>query len=205
VVVDPNGTAVVAWYEYGEAGEGQSLEVDTRQGESWHGPERISHEAGVQGYEHPALTTDGHGNFIAIWAATNDQYTVFSVVADEMHDGVWQGDQTLMSGDEQLGEANIAENATGEATALWMNYGLKNLDTATLRGGQWNVRVIESGSEDNQCHLPQPQVGVDAAGDSTAAWLNTAGDVLPIRFPTAAHGRGSTSSPISLKAPSHRR
>ena len=183
VVVDASGTAVVAWYEYGEAGEGQWLEVDTRQGASWHGPERISQEAGVQGYEHPALATDGHGGFIAIWAEVNDQYTNYSIVADEMREGVWQGDQTLMSGDEQLGEANIAENAAGEATALWMNYGLENLDTATLRGGQWNVQVIESGSEDNQCHLPQPQVGIDAVGDSTAAWLNTAGDVFTDTLP----------------------
>jgi hypothetical protein len=190
VDLDAGGDGVVAWYEYSEGGGEQWLEVDVRQGTSWRGPERISQEAGVRGYEHPALATDGHGGFIAIWAEANDLDTVFSITADELREGVWQGDQTLMSGSESLGPPNIAENAAGEATALWMNYQLRDLDTASLRGGQWNVQLVEGGTTENECYIPQPQVGIDAAGDSTAAWVNNSDNVLSGTLPSGGAWTG---------------
>ena len=190
VDVDAGGNAVVAWYEHPEEGDEQWLQVDVRQGASWRGSERISQEAGVRGYEHPALATDGHGGFIAIWAEASGLDTVYSITADELRGGVWQGDQTLMSGSELLGPPNIAENAAGEATALWMNYQLRDLDTASLRGGQWNVQLIEGGTTENECYIPQPQVGIDAAGDSTAAWVNNSDNILSDTLPTGGAWTG---------------
>ncbi len=190
VVAGASGSAIVAWYEYPEGIDEQWLEAATRQGSSWHATERISQQAGIWGYEHPALATDGHGGFVAVWGQYDWEGSVYSIVAAEQREGVWQGNDTLMTGHESLGEPNVAENAAGEATALWVDYELEQSTSASLRGGQWTLKLLEGGTADNQCFPPQPQVGIDAAGSSTAAWVDTAGNIFTAELPAGGMWAG---------------
>ncbi len=195
VAVNASDAAAAVWYVYDEAGGEEWIEAASGQGSSWSAPVRLSTPGtGVQRYGHVDVAADGHGGFVTVWVQYDELSGLYSLMAEELREGAWQGAQTIASSHERLEDPSVAENAAGEATALWLNYELREIFSASLRGGQWTPQLIEGSTESTFCGLPQPQAGVDAAGVSTATWVNAGGDVFTDTLPNG----GVWTGPLRL-------
>jgi hypothetical protein len=188
--------AVAVWSVYNTEIGQEWVEGAVRQGASWSAPVRLS-EAGTDAQRTGQLDVagDGHGDFVTVWGQYDESSGLYAVDAEEVRAGTWQGAQELAASPDFLDVPSVAENATGAATALWVDYESSQVESASLREGQWTPLPIEGSTDTAYCGLPQPQVGVDAAGVSTAAWANRTGGLFTDTLP--AGGRWSDVSRLA--------
>jgi hypothetical protein len=172
VAVQADGTGAATWFESDQTNE-EWIVATVRHGESWSSPLRLS-ASGVYAFQFARgvdLVANASG-FLAVWSQYEPEGGLYSVHADQFLGGAWQGDQLITTSPQPIADATVANDEAGDATVVWVNFTNSTLGSATLRGGQWTTQPIEGSHQHVGCGTPQPGVGVDAAGASTAAWVD---------------------------------
>jgi hypothetical protein len=192
IAVSEGGAAAAVWLVYDTETGQEWIEGAVRQGGNWSPPVRLSEaETELQRYGRLDVAGDGHGDFVTAWVQYAPLSGLYSVDAAQVRAGAWQGAQEITASSARLETPSVAENSLDEATAVWLDYESLQMDSASLHNGQWTLQAIEGSSENNYCGLPQPQVGVDAAGISTAAWVDHAGDLFTDTLPPGGNWSGA--------------
>jgi PKD repeat protein len=177
IAEDPEGDVVVVWTESNLQPTSTWLLAARRHDGVWSAPTRLSDTAAQVSTDTPArVTVDANGDFEVAWSQVLAPNTV-SVEAEELVGGVWDGEQTLQSGGEQLYAMALGENAAGDATATWADLGSDVLQAASLRNGAWTLKNPPAAHLLASCQTPSPGTGVDGAGDTLVAWIDESGQV----------------------------
>jgi hypothetical protein len=164
--VGQDGDAIVLWHAFGV------IKSAFRPAEgTWQTPVDVS-DPHLESYV-PELAVDASGDASAVWMQEDgSQGSIHS--AYRPAGGEW-GEPTLVSeAGESAGDANVAINADGDATAVWSGEesGLRTI-RAALRpaGGAWESPA--SISTPGNTVVGFPQVALDGDGDTIAAWADT--------------------------------
>ena len=175
IAMNANGDAIVVWMQYGifdpnnPGPVGSSLWVSTLSDKKdWSEPLQIADETVNALF--PKVAIDDYANSIVVWAQTNPDLDISNIYARRYsnHDG-W-GDATLIQEDTNINAntAQIAMNASGDATVVWGQ--IHPLDNYTFDIGvnQYNANTGWNGAQS----LPgseganTAQVGVDSRGNA---------------------------------------
>ena len=196
---DEAGDAVVAWVEAESGYTPQWVVGAYRHDGVWSKPARISEPALYMDYHwgESALVANAAGDFVLVWAQ-EDETGTYSVQAQELQGGSFSGPQTIESSPHRLYGASVAENAAGQATAIWGDESDAEARAASLRGGAWSVIDPPGTNIRTICEQAPPKIGVDGSGESTAVWLENSGQL--VSAPMAASGVWGASEPVATLA-----
>ena len=128
--------------------------------------------------------------------------TLFCLLCIGSLSATWSPPFTIGEADEKVGFPQIAVDANGNATAVWMNSdGINFIVQSSTKpfGGSWQA------SPDN-LSLPgqnadNPQIAVDANGNATAVWERYNGINFIIQSSTKPFGGSWQASPDNLSLP----
>ncbi|HEX5308288.1 MAG TPA: PKD domain-containing protein [Solirubrobacteraceae bacterium] len=197
VAEDEAGDAVAVWVEAESGYTPQWFVGAYRHDGVWSKPARISEPAlYVESYQwgQSALVANAAGDFVLVWSQENETGT-FSVQAQELQGGSFSGAQTLESSPDRLYGASVAENAAGQAAAIWADESAAEVHAASFRGGAWSVIDPPGTNIRTICEQGPPKVGVDGSGNSTAAWLEEPGQLVSDAM--TAGGVWGASEPVA--------
>lgn len=197
VAEDEAGDALVTWVEAVSGYTPQWVVGAYRHDGVWSKPVRLSEPAlYVQQYQwrQSALVANAAGDFVLVWAQ-EDETGTFSVQAQEFQDGVFSGAQTIESSPDRLYGVSAAENAAGEAAAIWADESTAEVHAASFRGGAWSVIDPPGTKIRTICEQAPPKIGVDGSGNGTAVWLEEPGRL--VSTPMAASGVWGAEEPVA--------
>jgi hypothetical protein len=166
IAVDGQGDVTVVWERY--AGAKILLQaVDRPSGGSWTAPVDLG-EMNLASDPEPWVAVDSAGDAVAVWKQGEVIQSVFRPAG-----GYWEAPLPISAGESFVPQA--AMNAEGEATVVWMHYDGSRyvVESAYLpAGGNWEspTLVSEPGEE-----AGDPQVALDAAGNTVVAWRGESG------------------------------
>lgn len=169
VGLDEEGDAVAVWMQAGENGL-EVIEGATRPvGGSWSKPVTISDTAEFK--VELKLAVDPQGDAAAVWIGYAAGEGQIVHAATRPAGGEWSEPVTLSTVGEQAIEPDLAIDAQGNVTAIWVG-GVDSeegvVETSTFAGSEWSEPVELS---DDSRAGRSPQVAVDAQGEVTAAWI----------------------------------
>lgn len=170
VALDGDGNAVAVWVQAGENGL-EIVEAATRPaGGSWSKPVTISETAEFK--VELKLAVNPQGDAAAVWIGYAAGEGEIVHAATRPAGGEWSEPVTLSKVGEQAVEPNIAIDALGNVTAIWIGgVGWEEgvVEAATLpAGGEWGKPVELS---DDSRAAGSPQLAVDSQGELTAVWV----------------------------------
>jgi hypothetical protein len=196
IAEDEAGDAVVAWVEAESGYTPQWIVGAYRHDGVWSKPARISEPARYIDYAWgpSGLVADAAGDFVLVWTQ-EDETGTFSVQAQELQGGVFSGAQTIESTPDRLFGAAVAENAAGEAAAIWADGTSAEAHAATLRNGAWSVTDPPGTHIRDICEQAPPRIAVDGSGRSLAVWLEESGQLVSEAM--TAGGAWGTGEPIA--------
>lgn len=177
VAMDPGGEAMVVW-EDGNLGD-ETVEGAMRPaGGGWQAPVNISREGVVA--IHPHVSVDALGDAVAVWEAA-----VSAVVegAARPAGGPWRSPVQVSPPGERAAFPQAAIDASGEATAMWYDetgqmgecgcgFIVRSAMLPSVTGS-WQAPVsltTPAGFNAGRVFLSDPQIAVDAQGDTAAVW-----------------------------------
>jgi hypothetical protein len=171
VAVDAAGDATVVWRRFNGSNYVVQAAVKPA-GEGWGKPSSLS-EAGQEAAR-PAIALDSEGDAVAVWAGHGASGDLVQAAARAAH-GSWGKPTSLSGAGQEPGQEaltpRVAIDATGEATAIWVNYkeyGNAVVQTASKpAGAPWGSPSTIS--QPNQ-EAFGPRIAVNGAGEATAAW-----------------------------------
>jgi hypothetical protein len=173
VAVDPAGDAIVVWRR--SNGSNYIVQAAAKPaGEAWGKPANLS-EPGQEAST-PQVAVDAAGDATAVWTRNNGSNYVVQAAVKPARE-YWGTATTLSEAGHEASEPEVAENAAGDATAVWTRYNGRSSSgysyyvvegAVKLAGQPWGgpATVSEEGQEEGL----EPQVAVDAAGKATAVW-----------------------------------
>jgi hypothetical protein len=174
VAVDPAGNAVAIWERH--VGGEQVIEASERPGGGeWSTPEKIS-SANEEGRE-SQVAIDAAGNAYAVWVEEGASLTSVIRSAVRPLGGEWSVPENL-SPPFQGGNPQVALAAAAGAVAAWtIDDGDDMVVQAAVRpaGGEWSDPKdlsdvsADAGPPDEEAG--SPDVGINAAGEAVAVWL----------------------------------
>lgn len=194
--IDDAGNATAIWRQF----DGVNTNIQTAmqpKGGVWSMPVTISSAIGNNVNAYPQIAVDPAGDAVAIWAEIN---AGTSTVRGSMlpFGGSWTTPVDISAPTTVPSQVpKLAINSSGYVVAVWIrNNGTHAItQSSSLQfGGSWSAPVdISSASIDTF----SPQVGIDAAGNAVAVWL----DVTTQTIQTASLPfGGSWTAPINLSA-----
>lgn len=195
VAVDPSGNATAVWSRY----DGTFSRVQTSYrptGGSWTVPQNRSVE-GAGGHD-PKVAVDISGNATVVWYLHPAGPGVDTIQVSQRISGAWSSPLNLSPADGPSYLQQVAVDAAGRAIVVWQ------IDNGTNRiiqsrhqtsGGAWSVAAADLSPAGFNSF--DPQVAVDAAGNTTVVWYldnisNTAVQTSNRPF------NGTWSSPLDL-------
>jgi PKD repeat protein len=101
---------------------------------------------------------------------------------------------TLSPAGQEAVYPQVAEDAAGEATAVWANPTAGSIEAATIAGGVPSDPVTISGAAHSVIF---PTIAVDERGDAIAAWCSDSPQVIEAAFRPAG---GSFGTPVAISA-----
>ena len=190
IAVDAAGDVTVVW-EASAEGTTFIETVERPAGGDWSVPETIGEEPTAFSPE-PWVAVDSAGDAIAVWKKAEVIQSAYRPAGES-----W-GAPVAISGEESF-VPQAAMNAAGDATVVWMAHrgGHYVVNSAYLpAGGEWEAPTLVSqpGEEGGD-----PQIAIDAAGDTLVAWSGEVGGAEYVRTATRPAG-GSWEAPTDASA-----
>lgn len=195
VAVDRQGDATVVWER--DDGANTIVQAAVRPaGGVWHAPVDLS--APGQNAFDAQVAVDAQGDATAVWDRFNgSNYIVQS--ASRPSGGVWQApvDLSVAGGDAVIPQ--VALDANGDATAVWIrSNGTNDVVQTAIRpaGGVWQATVDLSvpGQE-----AREPRIAVNAHGEAAAVWRRSDGANTIVQGAIRPAG-GVWQAPVDLSA-----
>jgi len=187
IAVDRNGNVTVIWERYAGASLMLLQAVERPAGGSWTAPVDIA-EFSQGAAPEPWIAVDWEGNATAVWKQGE-------VITSSFHPfaGSW-GEPTQLSGEKSF-TPQATMDARGDTTVVWMhNDGSHYVVESAYRpeGGAWEAPTLvsEPGEEGGN-----PQVALDAKGDSLVVWRGAVGGEEFVR--AAYRPQGALWSPAT--------
>jgi PKD repeat protein len=172
VASDARGDYVAVWRRYNTGLASFAIEEATRPSGTagWLPAEPVS--VAGEDPEHPQVGLDAGGDAVVVWLDRTGESSIRASTRSGLS-GTWSKPDEI-GGLGKLGlvsepRPDLAVNARGEAAAVWQRSGIpyNTLEAAVLAGGKWGSAEVVS-HEAAAMHVAE--VGIDAAGDTTAAW-----------------------------------
>jgi hypothetical protein len=190
IAVDGAGDVTVVWESWAE---GMTLieAVERPAGGAWPLPTVIGEEPTASSPE-PWVAVDSAGDAVAVWKKAEVIQSAYRVAG-----GSW-GAPIAISGEESF-VPQAAMNAAGDATVVWMAHrGGRYVVESAFRpaGGGWEspTLVSQPGEEGGD-----PQIALDAAGDTLVAWRGEDAGTEYVRTATRPAG-GSWEAPTDASS-----
>lgn len=188
--VDAAGDVTVVWEAWAE-GTTFIEAVERQAGGAWSAPRAIGEEPTASSPE-PWVAVDPTGDAIAVWKKDEVIQSAYRPTG-----GPWDA-PVAISGEESF-VPQAAMNAAGDATVVWMAHrgGRYVVKSAYLpAGGEWEAPTLVSqpGEEGGD-----PQIAIDAAGDTLVAWRGEVGGTEYVRTANRPAG-GSWEAPADASA-----
>lgn len=199
VVVDSNGLATILFQtnEYDSAlGRSFLLTKSSTsfRGGAWSAPVTVS-TPGEYSASHQ-LSVDANGLVTAVYFAENATSELIKSTTS-FRGGAWSAPVTLSEPGHEVGNARVAADANGLATAVWRSYdGTRWLITSrtSRNGGVWSAPTTLNANSDNG---QSPVITADSNGLATAIWVNNDGSNTIIQSSKSLNG-GAWSAPVNL-------
>lgn len=196
---DGAGNAVTVW----QAGDGARLRIWSSRYQAatdvWSAPLAIS-SAGVDAAE-PQLSVVADGGALAVWRQFDGVFYSIAAARFNAASGTWSAAEWIET--QQRGDAvapQIARDVAGNALAVWRAGAGTRRDVWVNRydatAGAWGAAALLE--TDDASNADEPQLGIDAAGNAIALWIQRAGSrnsVWARRF-AAASGTWDAAQPI---------
>jgi hypothetical protein len=194
---DEAGDAMVAWVEAESGYTPQWVVGAYRHDGVWSKPARISEPANYvdRSWSPSTLVANAAGDFVLLWDQ-EDEGGMFSVQSQELQGGVFSGAQTIESTPDRLYGATAAENAAGEAAAIWADGSAAQVHSASFRNGAWSILDPPGASIRTVCEQAPPRIAVDGSGRSLAVWLEESGQLVSGAM--VAGGPWGASEPVAM-------
>ncbi len=138
---------------------------------SWSTPDPIS----GPNVNDPQIAVDAAGNATAVWTSISGPNSIIQS-ATKPFGGSWSGTDILTDTGQDASLPQIAVDAAGNATAVWLRfYGTNNVVYAKTKkfGESWSVDPV--GLSDPEHAANSPQIAVGAAGVAIAVWQTSNG------------------------------
>jgi hypothetical protein len=200
IAVDANGNATAVWMGYN--GSNTIIQSSTKPfGGIWQAtPDNLSQIS--QDARSPQIAVGANGNATAVWVRYDGNNWIVQS-STKPFGGIWQATPNNLS---QIGqdasEPQIAVDASGNATAVWVRYNGSNriIQSSTKPfGGIWQA------TPDNLSQISQdarsPQIAVGANGNATAVWVRYDGNNWIVQSSTKLFGGSWQTSPDNLSQP----
>ncbi len=173
VAEDAAGDAVAVWVESNSEYSSSWLVASVRRGGTWGAPQRIAAPAEfIQLSEHSVVAA-GHGEFVVAWTEGGSE--IYDVDAETLSGEGWSGQQTVEAGPGYPWGVSLSADSSGDAAMVWSNASDEAVHAASLRSGSWTVSDPPGAHTHVVCWAHAPNVGIDAAGDAQALWLESDG------------------------------
>jgi hypothetical protein len=197
VAADGRGDDVAVWRRFDLKAGHYVIEAAGRPaGGAWQTPAVISSSSEAPSL--PQVALDSGGDAVAVWLGHGSEYSI-QAAARAGVSGAWSVPQELKG----LGATPVTEprpdlamNSHGDAVAAWeVNAGVHAvLEASVWTGGAWgSAETISTEAVD----LHPAEVGIDAAGDATAAWEQEAEGFIRATVSTRPAG-GKWQAPLAL-------
>ena len=167
IAVDADGNATAVWVRYN--GSEYIIQASTKRvGESWQDPENLS----ADGYDTsvPQIAVNAAGDAAAVWVGSDGSNEIIQATTKPFGES-WQDPVDLSEAGRNNVAPQIAVNADGNATAVWVrDDGSHYIVQAKTKpfGGSWqDIATLSEAGQDTR----GPQIAVDAAGNATAVWI----------------------------------
>jgi hypothetical protein len=196
IAVDAAGDSVAVWYR----SEGVVQSSSRAVGGSW-GPE-VNLSPADRSAGGPQVAMDDSGDTVAVWRASNSTDESIEA-ARKPAGGSWGSPVELSTGARSTYgfQVQVASNVSGDSVAIWQHSNGTNeiIESARMTAnGVWSLPVAISPAGQD---ASEPQVAIDAAGDTEAIWRGSSGTDGSIE--SASEPAGSAwGVPVRLSAAS---
>jgi len=163
------GNAIAVWHQ----NDGNRYNIWANRYDSdkdkWVGAELI--ETGDNGDAfNPQIAVDSSGNAIAVWRQYDDSKWNIYANRYDSDAGTWGTAELIETGDGPVFDPQIAVDSSGNAIAVWRQYGSSRWNIYANRyvpGTGWGTaELIETDDGD----AFNPQIAVDSSGNAIAVW-----------------------------------
>ncbi len=166
IATDPQGAATAVWVRENDAGD-DIVQASRYSGGGWSAPVNLS--AAGRDATGPQVTADPHGIATVVWYRGNEAGNSIVQASRYSGDG-WGPPAGLSAVGRNAGDAQIAADTQGVATAVWVRVNdARNVIVQASRysGGRWGAPADLSAVGRN---ATTPQVTVDPTGAVTTVW-----------------------------------
>ena len=194
IAIDSNGNAKAVWLEAGTANIIKTADFDKSTG-LWKTPLTISDPS--QGANYPQVVFDQSGNALAVFTQYNGSFWV--VQTRTFKNGVWLPPKTISSTTLNAYDPQVAMASNGTYSVVWMSNdgGLSStIQAVQFRNGLFGTITQLSGASAN---AKLPKIAIDEALQTTAIWMEAAGQIYQI---ASRQMTGGTWSDINYLSPS---
>ena len=197
IAVDAAGDATAVWIR----SDGTSFIVQAKTKpfeESWQDLDNLS-DPGRDAFV-PQIAMDADGNATAVWQRYGGNNYIAQAKTKPFRES-WQDLDTLSASGQDALEPQIAVDAAGNATAIWLgtngtNYIVQAKTKPFGESWQENPDNLSAAGQD----VYMPQIAVDAAGNVTAVWVRYSGTNFIVQAKTKPFGGSWQVSPDNLSA-----
>ena len=197
IAVDAAGDATAVWIR----SDGTSFIVQAKTKpfeESWQDLDNLS-DPGRDAFV-PQIAMDADGNATAVWQRYGGNNYIAQAKTKPFRES-WQDLDTLSASGQDALEPQIAVDAAGNVTAVWVRYSGTNFIVQAKTkpfGGSWQVSPDNLSASGRNAFLPQ--IAVNAAGNATAVWQRSDGTNNIIQAKTKPFGGSWQNIPDDISA-----
>lgn len=203
--VDAAGSWAVVWRADDSGAQTSSVEAATRtSGTAWQAAQQLS----TANAGNPAVAVAATDSFDVVWAeddGTNYVIEYSSSTAATQTLTSWSSPTALSTDGQDADAPQIAVDEAGDVGVVWErgvqsgSSSLFHIEAAMLpQGGNWSSPATLS--ENTTYDSTSPRVVTDAAGDFTAAWVESDGSNYQAHGAVWPAGGGSWSPPSTLSS-----
>jgi len=192
VTINGNGAAVATWWRNDAANA--IIQASRLSGGAWSSPANVSATGRDGSQSHVGI--DGAGNATSVWVDFDGVHWTTQWSRLAAASTTWAIPQALSGLGEDIANPQIAVNAAGDATVVWVKFGLHDQVQSASRsfaGPTWSAveTLTAPGGQ-----AADPQVSIDASGTAIAVWSETAAfSIVQSRRRTS--GTWSATAPLS--------
>ena len=172
IAVDPSGDAVAVWECAAQSSGGRVIDAATASGPAlrWSQPVQLSDSADIN-VEDPRVAIDAKGDATVTWVTLGSAATSFVQAAQRPAGGAWSKPVAISRTDKSVSAAPVAEDRSGDATAVWTVSNGTNLVTeASMHPAGAAAWSAPSDLSSADAAASNPQVAISSQGTSIAVW-----------------------------------
>ena len=178
VAVEGGGNAVVVWHDTRNGGyDIYAQKLDAGGNKLWAADVRINSDSGTEDQALPAVTVDGGGNAVVVWAdKRNGNYDIYSQKLDVGGNKLWSADMRVNSdsGAEVQWSPAVGVDGSGNSVVVWEDYRNDDCDIYSQKldegGSKLWAADVRVNSDSGTAYQDEPAVGVDGSGNAVVVW-----------------------------------